>query len=283
MTLKQRLLYPFAKKFFAGVTLEDAVARARFVNTLGMGATLDFLGEDVSDAKEADAAREGYARTIEAIAAGRLDASVAIKLTHIGLDVSRELAVENAERLARLAGERGVFVWVDMEGSAHTDDVIGIYRGLLSAGMPVGVALQASLRRTAADLGALVREGATIRLVKGAYSEPPELAYQGMPEIRASYEAMLEHLFAHAKSFAIGTHDRTLIGRALTLSAGKPGVCEFQMLMGMRDSVKRRLASSGRRVVEYIPYGTDWYSYGIRRLKEKRRNILYLAEGLMGR
>ena len=122
-----------------------------------------------------------------------------------------------------------------------------------------------------------------IRLVKGAYSEPQELAYQEMPEIRSRYEGLLEYLFANAKSFATGTHDHTLIARALKLSEGSHGSCEFQMLMGMRDPLKRRLASSGHRVVEYVPYGTDWYSYGLRRLKEKRRNILYFAEGLMGR
>ncbi len=283
MTLKESLLYPFAKKFFAGTTLGDAIARARAVNAQGMGATLDFLGEDVTDATQAESAREQYARTIEAIARERLDASVAIKLTHIGLDIGRELARENAERLTGFARERGVFVWVDMEGSAHTDDVIGLYLGLLKAGMPVGVALQASLKRTPADIKTLVEKGAMIRLVKGAYSEPPELAYQEMPEIRSRYEGLLEYLFANAKHFAIGTHDRTLIGRALKLSEGSPGRCEFQLLMGMRDPLKRRLASSGRRVVEYVPYGTDWYSYGLRRLKEKRRNILYFAEGLMGR
>ncbi len=283
MTFRQKLLYPFAKRFFAGVTLEEALAHAREVNSQGVGATLDFLGEDVTSASEADAAREGYERTIEAIARGRLDASVAIKLTHIGLDIGRELARENAERLASLARERGVFVWVDMEGSAHTDAIIGIFRGLLMAGMPVGIALQAYLKRTPADLEALVQEGAMVRLVKGAYVEPPELAYQKMSEIRSRYEGMLEYLFAEAKSFAIGTHDRSLIARAFESSAGIPGGCEFQMLMGMRDSLKRRLAARGLRVVEYIPYGTDWYSYGLRRLKEKRRNILYFAEGLMGR
>ena len=283
MTLKQSLLYPFARRFFAGLTLEDALALAAHDNAHGVSATLDYLGEDVRDGTEAEKARSEYSRIIEEIAARRLDASVAIKLTHIGLDISREMAENSALELVAAARARGVFVWVDMEGSAHTQATIEIYRGLLRE-YPggVGIALQAYLKRTWDDLKSLAGEGAKVRLVKGAYNEPPEIAITGNRELRRRFVDMTEYLIQSGRPFAIGTHDRAVIKAAEKMSGGRDAI-EFQMLMGIRDDVKLRLARQGRRVVEYVPYGSDWYGYGIRRLKERRRNIAYFAQGLLGR
>ena len=283
MTFKQFLLYPFAKRFFAGLTLEDALARAGHDNARGVSATLDYLGEDVRDGTEAEKARLEYSRIIEEVAKRGLDASVAIKLTHIGLDISREMAENSALELAALARAKGVFVWVDMEGSAHTQATIGIYRRLLME-YPggVGVALQAYLKRTWDDLESLVGEGAKVRLVKGAYNEPPEIAVNDSRELRGRFIEMAEYLGRSGRPFAIGTHDRAIISAAEKMAEGRDGI-EYQMLMGIRDDVKLRLAGAGRRVVEYIPYGNDWYGYGIRRLKEKRRNLAYFALGLFGR
>ena len=282
MTLKKRLLYPFARRFFAGTKLADAVARARTVNALGMGATLDYLGEDVTDGEEAMRARAEYERVIDALSGERLDASLAIKLTHIGLDIGREAALLNALEIIRHAKARGVRLWVDMEGSRHTQATIDIYREMLEIDGTAGIALQAYLKRTWDDLKALVAGGATVRLVKGAYSEPPEIAIQDMGKLRARYIEMTEYLFDNARYFAVGTHDTRLINRMLKMSSPTHSF-EFQMLMGIRDRLKMLLRARGHRVVEYVPYGEDWYGYGIRRIGEKRRNILYFAQGLIGR
>lgn len=283
MTLKQTLLYPFARRFFAGLTLEDALARAAHDNARGVSATLDYLGEDVRDGTEAEKARAEYSRIIKDIAARGLDASVALKLTHIGLDIGRGMAEDSALELALAARARGVFVWVDMEGSAHTQATTEIYRRLLRE-YPggVGIALQAYLKRTWDDLKSLTGVGAKVRLVKGAYNEPPEIAITDNRELRRRFVEMAEYLLQGGRPFAIGTHDRAIIRAAEKMAAGRDAI-EFQMLMGVRDDVKLRLARSGRRVVEYVPYGNDWYGYGIRRLKERRRNVAYFAQGLFGR
>jgi len=284
MDIRKRMLHPFARRFFAGTALEDAVIRARAVNAQGMGVTLDFLGEDVTDTREAESAMQEYSRAIGAIAKEHLDASLAIKLTHIGLDIGREVAEQNALTLIESARGLGVFVWVDMEGSEHTDDTVGIYKTLIER-YPgaAGLAVQAYLKRTRADLKVLVESGAKLRLVKGAYREPPEKALQDMYGIRARFLAMMSYLFANSANFAIGTHDRGLIQKGLAMSIGSRGMPEFQMLMGMRDDLKRSLVKKGLRVIEYVPYGSDWYGYGMRRLKEKRRNVLYFMQGLFGR
>ena len=283
MELRQRLLYPFAKKFFAGLKLEDAISRARLVNSRGMGAIIDFLGENVSEAEAAERAKAEYMRVLKAIGKARLDASFTIKLTNLGLGFSYGLTRDNASDIAKAAKEEGVFLWVDMEGSSYTSDTIRIYREIHGVNRECGIALQACLRRTREDLGPLISDGAVIRLVKGAYKEPPEAAFQKFSEVSGNWLTLAKELFNKSGRFAVGTHDRSLVGRALKLSEGYAGRFEFQMLMGVRDSLKEELLGKGKRVVEYIPYGTDWYGYGIRRLLEKKRNVLYFAQGLIGR
>lgn len=282
MSLSRAILYPVARRFFAGVTLGPALERIKEDNALGLGATVDFLGEDVADASEAEMAKAEYMRVIKAIAFEAMDASVAIKLTHIGLDISRILAENIALELAAAAKERGVFLWVDMEGSEHTDSTISIYGKILQKGVPAGIALQASLKRTWDDIKALTADGARIRLVKGAYNEPPEKAVHDMGEIRARFIGMARYLLEAKAFFAIGTHDLLIIDNVKTMAGGADRV-EYQMLMGLRDSTKKKLIREGLRVVEYVPYGADWYGYGIRRLTEKKRNMLYFIQGFMGR
>ncbi|MBI5190902.1 MAG: proline dehydrogenase family protein [Nitrospirae bacterium] len=284
MSIREAVVYPFARKFFAGESLSDAVSRVRGLNAKGMGASVDFLGEDVTNSAEADAAFEEYARAIHSVKREGLGASVSVKLTHIGLDMGREIAENNALKLAAQAEAEGLFLWLDMEGSRHTENILGVYRELirLHRGM-VGVAIQASLLRSWRDIRSLVPEGGIIRLVKGAYDEPPEIALQDMADIRAQFTGMMVYLFDSGSRFAVGTHDKALVETALKIAGARRAPFEFQMLMGMRDRLKRQLVRDGFRVVEYVPYGTEWYGYGMRRLKEKRRNILYMAEGLAGR
>jgi proline dehydrogenase len=283
MELRQRLLYPFAKKFFAGFKLEDAISRARLVNSLGMGATLDFLGEDVGEVEAAERAKAEYSRVLRAIGKAKLDASLAVKLTNLGLGFSYGLTLDNALELTKTAKEEGIFLWVDMEGSRYTSETIKIYGELHRVNPECGIALQACLRRTREDLMPLMQDGAVIRLVKGAYKEPLETAFQKSSEVRSQWLSLVKELFSKSSRFAIGTHDRRLLVQALKLSEEYAGRLEFQMLMGVRDPFKEELLGKGKRVVEYIPYGTDWYGYGIRRLLEKKRNALYFAGGLFGR
>ena len=282
MRVRETLLYPFAKRFFAGVGLNDAIARAKEDNRAGMGATVDYLGEDVNTTAEAEHAAEEYIRAVESVSSSGLDASVSVKLTHIGLDISRELAENNAAEIVKTASERGVFIWLDMEDSSHTSETLSIYGGLLSSGAQVGVAVQAYLKRSMDDVRSVARSGGVVRIVKGAYNETEDIAYGNMPEIRGNFIDMARYLLSEGRRFAVGTHDRPLIDQLLLVSSGGKGV-EFQMLMGIRDDMKARLAASGSRVVEYIPYGSEWYGYGLRRVREKRRNLLYMAQGLMGR
>ncbi|MGC2423657.1 MAG: proline dehydrogenase family protein [Nitrospirota bacterium] len=283
MELRQRLLYPLAKKFFAGFKLEDAIHRAKLVNSRGMGAIIDFLGEDVSTHEAAGRATAEYARILEAAGRAKLDAALAVKLTNLGMGFSYWLARDNGLGLAKTAKDAGVFLWVDMEGSSYTSDTIRIYREMHAVNPECGIALQACLKRTRDDLESLIRDGAVIRLVKGAYKEPQKTAFQKSSEVRSNWLVLVQELFNNSGRFAVGTHDRRLLGQALKLSEGYGGSLEFQMLMGVRDSLKEELLRKGRRVVEYIPYGTDWYGYGIRRLMEKKRNVLYFAQGLIGR
>jgi proline dehydrogenase len=283
MELRQRLLYPFARKFFAGFMLEDAISRARLVNSRGMGAIIDFLGENVAEAEAAERAKAEYMRVLRAIGGAKLDASLAVKLTNLGLGFSYGLTLDNAFELVNTAKEEGIFIWVDMEGSRFTSDTIRVYSEIHGVNPECGIALQACLRRTLDDLGPLTRDGAIIRLVKGAYREAPVVAFQKTSEVRRNWLMLVEELFNKSGRFAVGTHDRLMVGQALKLSEGYGGRFEFQMLMGVRDSLKEELLMKCRRVVEYIPYGTDWYGYGIRRLLEKKRNALYFAEGLAGR
>jgi proline dehydrogenase len=283
MELRKKLIRPLASRFFAGETLEDGISRTKAVNAVGMGVTLDFLGEDVVDLSEAKKAKGEYGRILAAIPENGLDCSLAVKLTHLGLDADRGLAFSSLRELGGLARANGIRLWLDMEGSAHTDDVIEAYRMLVREQPDSGLALQASLWRTWDDLKTLSAEGALIRLVKGAYREPANVAEHRPLEITRRYIEMMEHLFAGRAPFAVATHDKQIIGIALRIIKDFRVEPEFQMLMGMRDRLKRELVESGQRVVEYVPYGADWYGYGIRRLKEKRRNVLRMAEGLIGR
>lgn len=283
MELKKAAVHPFAKRFFAGETLEDALVHAAELNIRGMGATLDFLGEDVPGVVEAEAAASEYLRVLGEAYMRGLDCSLAIKLTHIGLAFDRGLATAYALKLAEDARSKGLGLWVDMEGSEHTGATLDIYREMRKINPGTGVALQAMLKRTWDDLRSLVEEGATVRLVKGAYDEPPDIAVDDTRELRDRYIEMMEYLFSHCGRFAIGTHDKGIIDIAAHVTSRFSCEVEFQMLMGLRDDVKRELVSAGRRVVEYVPYGTDWYGYGMRRLMEKKRNALYFAEGLLGR
>jgi len=280
-----------ARRFIAGETQEEALQVVRELNQRGLLATLDHLGENVTDAEEARAAAQEYLELLERIAELGLRSEVSLKLTQMGLDIDPELCRENVERIVAKAGELNNLVQIDMEGSEYTDRTLAIYEELRSRYDNVGVALQANLRRSERDLVRLIELGANVRLCKGAYREPASIAYQWKREVDRSYRRLMEMLLApeaRAKGAyaAIATHDERMIRYAKEL-VRRWGIgedeFEFQMLYGIRRELQQRLADEGYRVRIYVSYGTEWYPFYMRRLAERPANVLFLLRNLFKR
>jgi proline dehydrogenase len=269
--------------YIAGPRLEDAVRAVKKLNAEGKMATIDVLGEEVSSAKEADEMRAAYYAVLERIERDRLDAGVSVKLTGLGLELDEELCRENLESVAADAHARGIFVRIDMEHSATTDATLRIYRRLREAGHSnLGVVLQAYLRRTLADLPGLD----DVRLCKGIYVEPLELAFHDPDEIRGSYLAALDALFDQGSYVGIATHDEQLIVEALRRIGARglpPDQVEFQMLLGVRAARGDELVRAGHRLRVYVPFGTHWYEYSLRRLQENPKIAGYVAADTLRR
>lgn len=272
-----------ARRYIAGVRIEDAVSVARALNRDGILATIDNLGENVKTAKDAGDAADEYIRLLNLIRSEGVDSTVSLKLTHLGLDVSDALASVNAERVVKAASEAGNFVRFDMEGSAYTQRTLDIFLDIRSRYPNVGVAIQSALRRSADDVRLLIERGASVRLVKGAYKEPPEIAFPRKSDVDESFEALMKELLLKGIRPAIATHDERLINEAIRFSKEK-GVpkesFEFQMLLGIKRSLQRRLSSEGYRMRVYIPYGPDWLPYTMRRLKERKENVFFVLKNI---
>ncbi|MDA4118389.1 MAG: proline dehydrogenase family protein [Thaumarchaeota archaeon] len=278
----QNMMYGAAKRWIAGKDLEAALAKAKEANGRGLGTILNYLGEDITDPLVANAHFEQYAKLQRAIARSQIDGCVSVKLTQLGLDVGDDsLVFERTQSLLEDAKAMGRMLWIDMEGSAATTKTLAIYSRLLERHENVGVALQAYLRRSEDDLRHLMDLGGKVRLVKGAYKEPPDLAFRSREEVTMNYLKLLRILFEEGEGFAVATHDSRPIEEAERLSkAHQSTKFEFEMLRGIRDELKIRLAKEGYRVVEYMPYGEDWYGYSIRRIKEHPSNIWLLLRSL---
>ena len=265
----------FSSRYIAGSTLTDAVGVVRRLNAEGMLATIDVLGEEITHADEARAIARAYLDVFDAIDREQLDANVSVKLTALGLKLSYDLCKENVlEVLAQ-----GRFVRIDMEDSTTTDATLRLYRELRDAGHDnVGVVLQAYLRRTLDDVGALADLMPNVRLCKGIYVEPPSLAYSGADSVRTSFVQCLDALLEAGAYVAVATHDERLIGEAL-----RRDVPEFQMLLGVREERARELVADGRRVRIYVPFGEQWYAYSLRRLQENPAMATTIARAAVGR
>jgi len=265
----------FSSRYIAGSTLTDAVGVVRRLNAEGMLATIDVLGEEITHADEARAIARAYLDVFDAIDREQLDANVSVKLTALGLKLSYDLCKENVlEVLAQ-----GRFVRIDMEDSTTTDATLRLYRELRDAGHDnVGVVLQAYLRRTLDDVGALADLKPNVRLCKGIYVEPPSLAYSGADSVRTSFVQCLDALLEAGAYVAVATHDERLIGEAL-----RRDVPEFQMLLGVREERARELVADGRRVRIYVPFGEQWYAYSLRRLQENPAMATTIARAAVGR
>jgi proline dehydrogenase len=275
-----------ARRYIAGATLDDAVAAIRALNAAGVAATVDVLGEFITDFAEAEATAAEYARAQEAIARGGLHANVSVKLTAFGLGLDAGRCLDLVRGLARRAAEQRSFVRVDMENTPYTDATLAIVRTLRSEGLPVGAVLQAYLRRTEADAAALAAEGVPVRLCKGIYRESPEVAFQGREEIRASYRRCLRILLRGPARVAIATHDEILVADALTalaeLAVPKEHY-EFQMLLGVRERLRRDIVAKGHAMRVYVPYGAAWYGYSLRRLRENPAIAGHVFRSMLGR
>ncbi len=273
--------------YIAGEELDDALRVVLQLNHEGKLATVDVLGEEITEPEEAQAIAAAYREAFEAIERGRLDSNVSIKPTALGLKLGYELFRENLTDVVEHAASRGNFVRIDMEDSSTTDDTLRLYRELRAAGHHnVGVVLQARLKRTLADIAELADLKPNVRLCKGIYLEPPELAYRDFDSIRASFVHALEALLEAGCYVGIATHDEWLLeqGQRLvsTRGLGREDY-EFQMLLGVRPALGDELVRGGHRLRIYTPFGKHWYAYSLRRLQENPKIAGYIAADTVGR
>jgi proline dehydrogenase len=271
-----------SSRYIAGTDLDAAESCVSRLNGGGMMATVDVLGEEITREADARAIGSAYRDVLAAIERERLDANVSVKPTGLGLKLDPALCRELVEQVVADARERGNFVRIDMEDSSTTDQTIELYRGLRERGFDnVGIVLQAYLRRTAADVAALADVDAlNVRLCKGIYVEPPELAFPDPDQVRASYVSLLERLLDRGAYVGIATHDEWLIKRALEQVVQRRlgrDEYEFQMLLGVREERRDALVRAGHRLRVYVPFGREWYAYSLRRLQENPSIAGYIA------
>lgn len=272
-------------RFIAGEDLEDAMRTIEDLNARGIGGILDLLGEGVTDPAGAEAAAHNYLKAIKRIHDTGIDSTVSLKLTQLGLAFDKSACIEHLRLLAGEADAAGTCVEIDMEQSDYADDTIDVYRSLHPDFPGMRLAVQAYLRRTPVDLEAMAELRPKIRLVKGAYAEPEEVAFQKKKEIDGQYAFLVEWLLTNGTDPALGTHDEGLIRQtqqvAAATGAGKTGF-EIQMLYGIRRELQGRLAAEGYRVRVYVPYGSAWYPYLMRRIAERPANVRFFLRALVG-
>jgi proline dehydrogenase len=272
----------FARRFVAGERSQDAIRVGERLRAEGIKATFDKLGEDVLDKEAAERATEAAKQLLRLIPAG-IDRNISIKMSSMGQEISRELCLENVAGILDVARETGGFVRLDMEGSKLTESTIEIFQTLRKSHDDVGIVLQAALHRTADDVTEAIRRGDRVRLCKGAYKEPPQVAIQAMDGIRKSYVACAHRLLEQGNLPALATHDERLITDAIAharRAAIAPSRFEFQMLFGLRRRRWQELASAGWNVRIYVPFGTHWIPYFYRRLRERKENVLFVFRNL---
>ena len=273
-----------AQKFVPGEDLGAAIEAARRSNGAGMTVSLDHLGENVLTREDAERARQAYTNALDRIALENLDANVSLKLTHLGLDLGDEFCTEQLRIVTERAAALGNFVRVDMEGSLYTDRTLRIVKQGRAGTPAVGTVIQAYLYRSEKDIQDLLSISCRIRLVKGAYKEPAEIAFPRKKDVDANYVKLMKLLLPSGIYHAMATHDPKMID-ATTRFAAERGISkdkfEFQMLYGIRTDLQSRLVREGYRVRVYIPFGQDWFPYFMRRLAERPANLLFFAKNLV--
>jgi len=273
-----------ASRYVAGESLADAIRIVRLLNQQGAMATVDVLGEEVSERAKATAAVEEYLRVFETIDREKVDSNVSIKLTLLGLKIDEGFCRDNVARIVETAQRFGNFVRIDMEDNTTTDATLRIYRELHERYGNLGVVLQAYMRRTLRDIEELPAQGASVRLCKGIYVEPRAIAWKGYDTVRHNYVQALDKLFSRGTYVGIATHDEFLAAAAAALidrHGLKPDQYEFQMLLGVDEELRRILIAAGHRLRVYVPYGHDWYPYSIRRLRENPEVAGHVLKAMM--
>lgn len=274
----------FARRFIAGESIEEAIAAARVVEQAGLQATLDFLGESVTSADEANAATLAYLQVMRTIAEAGVGRNVSLKLTQLGLDIDRATCIDNLRRILDEASAHNFFVRIDMENAPYTERTLEIFETLWGFGYRnAGVVLQSYMKRSEADVHRVNKLGARVRLVKGAYKEPADAAYQLKSEVDAQFVKLMQILLKDGTYPAIATHDEAMIA-ATNEFAGANGISkdkyEFQMLYGIRRDLQTSLAAAGHPFRVYVPFGREWFPYFMRRLGERPANIGFVLRGI---
>ncbi len=256
------------------------MAAASDANSRGMSAILNYLGEATTDPNAVDSTVGEYLSLMDFMHARKVRGCISAKPTQLGLAINYDTCVKNFRKLAAKASSLGQFMWIDMESIKFAEQTISIYLELFKENRMTGIAIQSYLRRSASDLLHILEKKGKVRLVKGAYHEHEEHAFTAKDEVDANFSALMKMLFESGAFFAVATHDSKLVDEAMKL-AGERRDFEFQMLMGIRDELKQELVERGFSVSEYIPYGNNWLAYSVRRLRERKRNVILLARSLI--
>jgi proline dehydrogenase len=271
-------------RFVAGETLDDATAVARGLNAAGATVSMDHLGENVADRGAAEGAAADYIAVLDRIGADGIEGNISVKLTQLGLGTDDDLAAESLTALSARAAQLGTTVTIDMEESRHTAATISLFERAQSEYGNLGVALQSYLRRSPMDLERVIAAHGHVRICKGAYAEPPEIAFQEKGDVDDAFDRLTTAAFESPNVIpAIATHDEARISHAVEQAERREGPWEFQMLYGVRVPLQRELLAAGHSVRIYIPYGVAWYPYLTRRLAERPANMTFFLRALFGR
>jgi proline dehydrogenase len=276
----------FARRFIAGETVQEAIDAARQIEANGLPITLDYLGESVSSIAQADTATRAYISMLETIAAAGIERNISLKLTQLGLTIDRATCVDNLRRILDAARAKDFFVRIDMENSPFTAVTLEVFETMWQQGYRnVGVVLQSCLPRSEEDAARMNALGARVRLVKGAYKEPRDAAYQSKADVDAAFLRIMKILLAEGNYPAIATHDPAMIDATRAFAAER-GIAvakfELQMLYGIRRDLQKSLTREGFRVRVYVPFGREWFPYFMRRLGERPANIGFVVRGVLG-
>ncbi|MBC8516659.1 MAG: proline dehydrogenase family protein [Nitrosopumilus sp.] len=277
----EKVLFKVAKQWIAGDTIDDALTSAKNAYQSERHAIINKLGEYHTSKKQIKSTVDEYQKIVNSFRKWKVRGAISVKPTQIGLSISQKECYRNFEKIIRKARDSHVFVWLDMESADHTDETIEIYNAFFSKYERLGIALQANLKRTEDDVNNLLRIGAKIRLVKGAYREKASISFKSKEDVDKNYLKLMKMLFKKGNEFAIASHDGKIIQKAVNLSKKYPKKFEFQMLKGIRDELKVKLVKKKFVVSDYIPYGVNWLPYSFRRIKERKRNILLLGSSLI--
>jgi proline dehydrogenase len=285
LALRTPLVRRFALRFVAGTTLDEAAAVVRDLNAAGIRATLDHLGESVSDRATADRAAADYVTTIERIASDRLDSNVSLKLTQMGLDLGVETCLEVIRPVVEAGKRHAIFVRIDMESHEYTDRTLEVAQRLRGEGYDVGPVIQSYLKRSKADVAALAADRVRTRICKGAYAEPAEIAWHDRATIGRSFVELCCDLLDADAYPGVATHDPDMID-AVNRYVEEKGIArdryEFQLLYGIRRDLQRKIVADGYRLRIYVPSGTEWYPYFMRRLAERPANVMFFVRSVFG-